>query len=398
MTHLPGRHFLQVPGPSNIPDRVLRAIGQPVLDHRGPAFAALQRELFERIRLVFKTKQPVLIYPGTGTGGWESALVNTLSAGDSVLGFDTGNFSSLWSKMAVQFGLDARVLANDWRRGPSPEAIEAALAEDRGHSVKAVLLVHNETSNGVLSRVPEIRRAIDRANHPALLMVDTVSSLGSADFRMDEWGIDVAIGGSQKGLMVPTGLAFVGVGEKAAAAMKNAKLPRSYWDWAPYLNAARGGALPYTPACNLMFGLKEALDMLDEEGLENVFKRHTRHAEATRRAVRSWGLEMVCEDAREYSPSITAVLAPEGHSADALRKLVLEGFNMSLGAGLGRLADKVFRIGHLGDLGDLMLAGALSGVEMGLARSGMPHQAGGVLAALQYLSDSGAHARVTKAA
>ena len=387
MTYQPGRHFLQVPGPSNIPDRVLRAIAQPVLDHRGPAWARLQAEVFERIRPVFKTREPVLIYPASGTGGWESALVNTLSPGDRVLTFDTGQFAVLWGNMARKLGLDVQTLATDWRRAPQPEAIEAALAEDRAHAIKAVLLVHNETSNGVMSRVAEIRKAIDRAGHPALLMVDTISSLGSADFRMDEWGVDVAVGGSQKGLMLPAGLAFVAVSEKARKASQTAKLPRAFWDWTPVIAAAEGtGALPYTPACNLFFGLKEALDMIAEEGLENVFARHARHAEATRRAVRAWGLETVCAEPSEYSQSVTAVFAPEGHSADGLRKAILERFNMSLGAGLGKLADKVFRIGHLGDFNDLMLAGTLSGVEMGLALAGMPHRSGGVLAALQYLS------------
>ncbi len=386
MTYQPGRHFLQVPGPSNIPDRVLRAIAQPVLDHRGPAWARLQAEVFARIRPVFKTREPVLIYPASGTGGWESALVNTLSPGDRVLTFDTGQFAVLWGSMARKLGLDVQTLATDWRRAPQPEAIEAALAEDRAHAIKAVLLVHNETSNGVMSRVAEIRKAIDRAGHPALLMVDTISSLGSADFRMDEWGVDVAVGGSQKGLMLPAGLAFVAASEKARKASQAAKLPRAFWDWAPVIAAAEGtGALPYTPACNLFFGLKEALEMIDEEGLENVFARHARHAEATRRAVRAWGLETVCAEPSEYSQSVTAVFAPEGHSADALRKAILERFNMSLGAGLGKLADKVFRIGHLGDFNDLMLAGTLSGVEMGLALAGVPHRSGGVMAALQYL-------------
>ncbi len=386
MTYQPGRHFLQVPGPTNIPDRVLRAIAQPVLDHRGPAWARLQAEVFERIRPVFKTREPVLIYPASGTGGWESALVNTLSAGDRVLTFDTGQFAVLWGNMARKLGLDVQMLATDWRRAPQPDAIEAALAEDRAHKIKAVLLVHNETSNGVMSRVGEIRKAMDRANHPALLMVDTISSLGSADFRMDEWGVDVAIGGSQKGLMLPAGLAFVAVSEKARHASQAAALPRAFWDWAPVLGAANGGALPYTPACNLFFGLKEALDMIAEEGLENVFVRHARHAEATRRAVRAWGLDTVCAEPLEYSQSVTAVFAPEGHSADALRKAILERFNMSLGAGLGKLADRVFRIGHLGDFNDLMLAGTLSGVEMGLSLAGVPHRSGGVLAALQYLA------------
>jgi len=386
MTHQPGRHFLQVPGPSNIPDRVLRAIAQPVLDHRGPAWARLQAEVFERIRPIFKTREPVLIFPASGTGGWESALVNTLSPGDKVLTFDTGQFAVLWGTMARKLGLDVQTMATDWRRAPQPEAIEAALSEDRRHTIKAVLLVHNETSNGVMSRVAEIRKAMDRAHHPALLMVDTISSLASADFRMDEWGVDVAVGGSQKGLMLPAGLAFVGISEKARAASKNAKLPRAFWDWEPVLGAVNGGNLPYTPACNLFFGLKEALDMIAEEGLENIFARHARHAEATRRAVRAWGLETVCAEPAEYSQSVTAVFAPEGHSADRLRKMILERFNMSLGAGLGKLADKVFRVGHLGDFNDLMLAGTLSGVEMGLSLADVPYRKGGAQAALDYLA------------
>jgi len=382
----PGRHFLQVPGPSNIPDSVLHAIAQPVLDHRGPDFARLGREVLDRIKPIFKTRQPVMIFPASGTGGWESALVNTLSPGDAVLTFDTGQFAVLWAKMARQFGLDVRTLATDWRRGPSPEAIEAVLADDKSHQIKAVLLVHNETSNGVMSRVAEIRKAIDRAKHPALLMVDTISSLASADFRFDDWGVDVGIGGSQKGLMLPAGLAFVAVSEKAIKAMKNAKLPRAFWDWEPMLNNTSGGNFPYTPACNLFFGLRESLNLLEAEGLEKVFLRHARHAEATRRAVKAWGLETVCVEPSEYSQSVTAVFAPEGHSADALRKVILERFNMSLGAGLGKLADKVFRIGHLGDFNDLMLSGTLSGVEMGLALSNMPYKSGGIVAALDHLS------------
>jgi alanine-glyoxylate transaminase/serine-glyoxylate transaminase/serine-pyruvate transaminase len=360
MTYQAGRHFLQIPGPTNVPDRILRAIAQPVLDHRGPVWAQLQAEVFERIRPVFKTRQPVMIFPASGTGGWESALVNTLSPGDQVLTFDTGQFAVLWGSMAGKLGLDVKMLATDWRRAPSPEAIEAALTEDRAHKIKAVLLVHNETSNGVMSRVSEIRKAIDRAGHPALLMLDTISSLGSADVRMDEWGVDVVVGGSQKGLMLPAGLAFVAASQKARAASKTAKLPRAFWDWEPMLAAAGGtGALPYTPACNLFFGLKEALDMIEAEGPENVFARHARHAEATRRAVRAWGLETVCAEPSEYSQSVT---------------------------GLGKLADKVFRIGHLGDFNDLMLAGTLSGVEMGLALAKVPHRSGGVVAALNYLS------------
>jgi alanine-glyoxylate transaminase/serine-glyoxylate transaminase/serine-pyruvate transaminase len=386
MAYHPGRHFLQVPGPTNIPDRVLKAISTPVLDHRGPEFTKLGREVLDRIKPIFKTRQPVLIFPASGTGGWESALVNTLSPGDTVMTFNTGQFAVLWEKMAKQLGLNVQTVTTDWRRGPTPEAIEAALADDKSHQIKAILLVHNETSNGVMARVAEIRKAIDGAKHPALLMVDTISSLGSADFRFDEWGVDVAVGGSQKGLMLPAGLAFVAVSEKALKASKTAKLPRAFWDWEPMLANSTGGNFPYTPACNLFFGLKEALNMIDEEGLENIFIRHARHAEATRRAVRAWGLETVCAEPLEYSQSVTAVFTPEGHSADGLRKVILERFNMALGAGLGKLADKVFRIGHLGDFNDLMLAGTLGGVEMGLSMSNIPHKSGGVLAALDHLS------------
>jgi alanine-glyoxylate transaminase/serine-glyoxylate transaminase/serine-pyruvate transaminase len=394
MTYHPGRQFLQIPGPTNIPERVLRAIAQPVLDHRGPEFAKLATELLQRIKPVFKTTQPVLIFPASGTGAWESALVNTLSPGDKVLGFDSGQFALLWTNMARKLGFEVATLSTDWRRAPDPAAIEAALVADREKTIKAVLLVHNETANGCMSRVAETRAAMDRAQHPALLLVDTISSLGSADFRMDEWGVDVAIGGSQKGMMLPAGLAFCAVSEKAIAASKTAKCPRSFWDWEPLL-ANSGGNFPYTPACNLFFGLREALNLLEAEGLENVFARHARHAEATRRAVNGWGLEIVCAEPKDYSRSITAVFMPEGHSADAFRKVVLERFNMPLGGGLGRLADKAFRIGHLGDTNDLMLGGALFGVEMGLIAAGVPHQAGGVAAALGYLAEaSGEVARI----
>ncbi len=386
MTYQPGRHFLQVPGPTNIPERVLRAIAAPVLDHRGPAFAALALELLERVKPVFKTTRPVVIFPASGTGAWEAALVNTLSPGDKVLCFNGGQFSALWYDMVKRFGLAADYVDTDWRHGADPAVIEAKLAEDKGHAIKAVLVVHNETSNGVLSRVAEIRQAIDAARHPALLIVDTISSLGSADFRMDEWGVDVAIGGSQKGLMLPAGLSFNAISEKAMAASKTAKLPRCYWDWEWMLSNNSQGFFPYTPALNLLYGLRESLTMLEEEGLGNVLARHERHGEATRRAVRAWGLEVVCADKREYSPSVTAVFVPEGQSADAFRKLVLERFNMALGAGLGCLADKVFRIGHLGDFNDLSLAGTLSGVEMGLGLAGIPHEKGGVAAALDHLA------------
>ncbi len=393
MNYQPGRQFLQIPGPTNIPERVLRAIAAPVLDHRGPEFARLAAEILARIKPVFKTTQPVLIFPASGTGAWESALVNTLSPGDRVLGFDSGQFALLWTQMARKLGLDVVTLPTDWRRAPDPAQIEAALAEDRKRKIKAVLLVHNETANGCMSRVADIRQAMDRAGHPALLLVDTISSLGSADFRMDEWGVDVAIGGSQKGLMLPAGLAFCAVSERAIAASKSARMPRSFWDWEPML-ANTGGNFPYTPACNLFFGLREALNLIDAEGLENVFARHARHAEATRRAIRGWGLEIVCAEPRDYSCSITAAFMPDGHSADAFRKLVLERFNMPLGGGLGRLADKAFRIGHLGDTNDLMLGGALFGVEMGLAAGRIPHRAGGVQAALNYLADQSATTRL----
>jgi len=387
MTFRSGRHFLQIPGPTNVPDRVLRAIDRPTIDHRSQEFGELGRRVLAGLKHVFKTQHPVVIFPASGTGAWEAALVNTLSPGDQVLTFDTGQFAVLWGNMAHKLGLDVQMLATDWRRAPSPEAVEAVLTADKAHKIKAILLVHNETSNGVMSRVAEIRKAVDRAGHPALLMLDTISSLGSADMRMDEWGVDVVVGGSQKGLMLPTGLAFVAASEKARAASKTAKLPRAFWDWEPMLAAAEGrGNLPYTPACNLFFGLREALDMIAEEGLENIFARHARLAEATRRAVRAWGLDTVCAEPSEYSQSVTAVFAPEGCSADGLRKAILERFNMSLGAGLGKLADKVFRIGHLGDFNDLMLAGTLSGVEMGLALAKVPHRTGGVLAALSYLS------------
>lgn len=386
MPNQSGRHFLQVPGPTNIPDRVLRAISAPVIDHRGPELQKLALELLERIKPVFKTRGPVVIFPSSGTGGWEAALVNTLSPGDRVLMFDSGMFAALWYDMVKRFGLEVEYVDTDWRRGPDPDVVEAKLAEDREHKIKAVLVVHNETSNGVLARLPEIRRAIDRANHPALFIVDTISSLGSSDFRQDEWGIDVAVGGSQKGLMLPAGLSFNGISEKALKASKTAKLPKMYWDWEWMLSNNKSGFFPYTPATNLFYGLRESLTMLEEEGLDNVFARHERLAEATRRAVRAWGLELVCADPREYSSSVTAVFMPQGHSADAFRKVVLDNFNMALGSGLGRFADRVFRIGHLGHMNELMLAGTLGGVEMGLKMANVPHKSGGVAAALDYLA------------
>ncbi len=386
MTHPTGRHFLQIPGPTNVPDRVLRAIAQPTIDHRGPAFGALGRELLESVREIFKTSGSVIVYPASGTGAWEAALVNTLSPGDRVLTCETGHFAALWEKMARRLGLETEVIPTDWRRGADPDAIEARLAEDRAKAIKAVCVVHNETSTGVTSRIGEIRKAIDRVGHPALLLVDTISSLGSIDFRMDEWQVDVTVAGSQKGLMLPPGLAFNAVSEKALAASRTARLPKAYWSWEDMLGPNARGYFPYTPATNLLYGLKEAVAMLLEEGLDNVFARHARHAAATRRAVEAWGLEVLCANPAEHSGALTAVLMPEGHGADRLREVILDAFDMSLGAGLGKLADKVFRIGHLGHFNDLMLAGTLSGVEMGLGLAGVPHRPGGVTAALESLA------------
>jgi alanine-glyoxylate transaminase / serine-glyoxylate transaminase / serine-pyruvate transaminase len=386
MSYASGRHFLQIPGPTNVPDRVLRAMAQPTMDHRGPEFGVLGREVLAEIKPIFKTSAPVIIYPASGTGAWEAALVNTLSPGDQVLMSETGWFAALWQQMATRLGLSPEILPTDWRRGADPAAIEARLRDDRAHAIKAVCVVHNETSTGVVSRIGEVRKAIDRAKHPALLLVDTISSLGSVDFRMDEWGVDVTVAGSQKGLMLPPGLSFNAVSAKALAASKTAKLPKAFWGWDEMLAANKNGYFPYTPATNLLYGLREALQMLNAEGLENVFARHTRHGEATRRAVTAWGLEVLCANPAEYSGSLTAVIMPEGQSADRLRKIILEAFDMSLGTGLGRLADKVFRIGHLGHFNDLTLAGTLSGVEMGLVLAGVPHQRGGVQAALDLLA------------
>jgi alanine-glyoxylate transaminase/serine-glyoxylate transaminase/serine-pyruvate transaminase len=388
MTQRSGRHFLQIPGPTNVPERVLRAIAQPTIDHRGPEFGALGRELLAEIRPIFKTEQPVVIYPSSGTGAWEAALVNTLSPGDRVLMCETGQFASLWQQMARRLGLRTELIPTDWRHGADPAAIEARLRDDAGGEIRAVCVVHNETSTGVVSRVADVRKAIDAARHPALFMVDTISSLASIDYRMDEWGVDVTVAGSQKGLMLPPGLSFNAVSKKALRAAEQAQLAKSYWDWREILAANKSGFFPYTPATNLLYGLREAIRMLLEEGLENVFARHSRHGEATRRAVRGWGLEVLCADPAEYSGSLTAVLMPEGHDADALRGRILEAFDMSLGTGLGRLAGKVFRIGHLGHFNDLMLAGTLAGVEMGLALAGVPHRRGGTQVALDYLAEA----------
>ncbi|MGH7040600.1 MAG: pyridoxal-phosphate-dependent aminotransferase family protein [Acetobacteraceae bacterium] len=385
-TYHSGRHFLQIPGPTNVPDRVLRAIEQPTIDHRGPTFGRLGIDLLANLRRIFRTDGPVVVYPASGTGAWEAALVNTLSPGDTVLMCRTGWFATLWNEMATRLGLTPIFLDTDWRHGADPAAIGAALAGDREHRIKAVCVVHNETSTGCVSRIDEVRAAIDAAGHPALLLVDTISSLASIDYRHEEWGVDVTVAGSQKGLMLPPGLSFNAVSAKALAAADSARLPRSYWDWRPMLEANKTGYFPYTPGTNLLFGLNEAMKMLLEEGLENVFARHDRHAEATRRAVHAWGLETQCAEPRHYSSSLTAVRLPEGHSADALRATILEKFNMSLGNGLGILKDRVFRIGHLGDFGDLQMLGTLGGVEMGLRAAGVPHRSGGVQAAIDYLA------------
>jgi alanine-glyoxylate transaminase/serine-glyoxylate transaminase/serine-pyruvate transaminase len=385
MTYRSGRHFLQIPGPTNVPDRVLRAIDRPTMDHRGPEFGRLGLEVIEGLKHVFKTEQPVVIYPASGTGAWEAALVNCCSPGDRLLMVETGHFASLWQKMAGKLGLQVELIATDWRRGADPAAVEAKLKEDKARAIKAVCVVHNETSTGATSRIPLVRQAIDAAGHPALFMVDTISSLASIDYRHDEWGVDVTVAGSQKGLMLPPGLSFNAVGEKARRAAKAAKLPKSYWAWDDMIAANQNGYFPYTPATNLLYGLREALDMLREEGLHGVFARHARHAEATRRAVRAWGMEILCANPEEYSNTLTAVMMPPGHDADALRRTILEAYDMSLGTGLGRLAGKVFRIGHLGDFNDLTLMGTLAGVEMGLELAGVPMKKEGVQMAMQYL-------------
>ncbi|WP_419900443.1 pyridoxal-phosphate-dependent aminotransferase family protein [Roseomonas sp. USHLN139] len=381
-----GRHFLQIPGPTNVPDRVLRALDNPTMDHRGPDFGLFGAQLLEKVKKVFKTEQPVVIYPASGTGAWEAALVNTLSPGDTVLMCETGQFAFLWREMAERLGIRPEFIQTDWRGGADVPGIEARLRADRNHAIKAVCVVHNETSTGATSRVDEVRRAMDAAGHPALLLVDTISSLGSIDYRHDEWGVDVTVAGSQKGLMLPPGLSFNAISPKALKAAESARLPRSFWDWRPMLASNATGYFPYTPATNMLYALDTALDLLLAEGLENVFARHDRHAEATRRAVRAWGLEVQCEDPRHYSSALTAVRVPEGHSANALRAAILQKFNMSLGNGLGRLNDRVFRIGHLGDFNDLALMGTLTGVEMGLRIAGVPHQDQGVKAAMDYLA------------
>ena len=386
MRYLPGRHFLQLPGPTNCPLPVLQAMAMPTIDHRGPEFGELGREVLEGIKTIFKTTQPVVIYPASGTGAWEAALVNTLSPGDTVLMYETGHFATLWRAIAVRLGLQPEFIASDWRSGADAAAIGARLAEDKAHKIKAVAVVHNETSTGVLSNIAAVRRAIDAASHPALLLVDTVSSLGSADYRHDEWGVDVTVSGSQKGLMLPPGASFNAVSQKALAASKTARLPRAFWEWGEILASNRTGYFPYTPNTNLLQGLRVALKLLHEEGLDNVFARHQRAAEATRRCVRHWGLEIQCRVPAEYSPVLTGVRMPEGHSADKLRAEILNRCNMSLGSGLGQLADRIFRIGHLADFNDVMVTGTLAGVEMGMKVVGVPHRSGGVQVAMDYLA------------
>jgi alanine-glyoxylate transaminase/serine-glyoxylate transaminase/serine-pyruvate transaminase len=381
-----GRHFLQIPGPSPVPERVLRAISMPVIDHRGPEFQKLAREVLDGCRTIFKTRGPVVIYPSSGTGAWEAAIVNTLAPGDRVLMVETGHFATMWRQMAQRFHLEVDFIPGDWRRGADPAVIEARLVEDRGHQIKAVMVVHNETSTGAVSPIAEIRKVLDRTGHPALLMVDTISSLGSVDYRHEEWGVDVTVSCSQKGLMLPPGLGFTAISEKALAVSRTGGMPRSYWDWEDMLKANTGGSFPYTPATNLLFGLREAIAMLLEEGLDQVFARHQRLAAATRAAVEAWGLEVLCEEPRDYSPVLTAVVMPAGHDADRFRKIALERYNMSLGAGLSKVAGKVFRIGHLGECNELTLMAALTGVEMGLATAGVPHRPGGVMAAMASLN------------
>jgi alanine-glyoxylate transaminase/serine-glyoxylate transaminase/serine-pyruvate transaminase len=381
-----GRHFLQIPGPTNVPDRILRAMDLPTIDHRGPDFQSLGSEVLQGCRAIFQTTGPVVIFPSSGTGAWEAAIVNTLSPGDRVLMVETGHFATLWRAMAQRLGLDVEFVPGDWRHGVNAPEVERRLKDDRGHALRAVMVVHNETSTGVTSRIHEVRRAMDRAGHPALLMVDTISSLACIDYRHDEWGVDVTVGGSQKGLMLPPGLGFNAVSAKALAAARIARLPRSYWDWQEMLKSNAGGFFPYTPATNLLYGLREALRMLQEEGLPQVFARHTRHGEATRAAVRGWGLELLALDPAEYSSSLTAVVMPEGHDSDRFRATALQGWDISLGAGLGKFQGRIFRIGHLGDFNDLMLMGTLAGVELGLRSAGVPFQTAGLAAAMDVLS------------
>ena len=381
-----GRHFLQIPGPTNLPDRVLRAMDRAVIDHRGPEFGEISKGVLEKLKTVFKTSSPVIMYPGSGTGAWESAIVNTLNVGDKVLFFETGEFSIRWYDQAKKLKLDAEIVPGDWRHGIDPKVVAERLAADKDKKIKAVCVLQNETSTGIVNNIAEIRKAIDSVNHPALFMVDVISSLASMDYRHEEWKVDVTVGGSQKGLLLPPGLSFNAISNKAIEASKNAKMPKHYWDWNAMLENNKTGFYPYTPATTLIYGLDEALDMLMEEGLDNVFARHARLAEATRLAVKAWGLEILCKNPEEYSNTLTTVLLPEGHDADNLRKTILDEYDMALGASFNKVKGKVFRIGHLGDLNELMLMGVLSGVEMGLTKAKVPFKAGGIMAALQYLS------------
>jgi alanine-glyoxylate transaminase/serine-glyoxylate transaminase/serine-pyruvate transaminase len=381
-----GRHFLQIPGPSPVPDRILRAMDMPVIDHRGPEFQKLGRRVLDGIKGIFKTKGPVVIFPASGTGAWEAALVNALSPGDHVLMYETGHFATLWKNMALKLGLVPEFIETDWRAGVDANRIEARLREDKDRKIKAVCVVHNETSTGATSRIDEVRKAIDAAGHPALLMVDTISGLASADYRHDDWGVDITVSGSQKGLMLPPGISFNAISDKAIAAAKASKAPKLFWSWEEMLPHNKNGYFPYTPATSLLYGLAEAIDMLNEEGLDNVFARHQRHGEATRRAVAAWGLENLILDERHFSPVLTAVVMPDGHNADTFRKVALDHFDISLGTGLSKVAGCVFRVGHLGDINDLTLVGTLAGIEMAFGIAKVPHEAGGVGAAMQYLA------------
>ena len=385
--YMPGKHFLQLPGPSNVPDRILRAMDYPTIDHRGPEFSDLANDCLEGIKTIFKTKSNVIIYPSSGTGAWEAALVNTIRENELVLMVETGHFASLWNKMALRLGIRTEFLETDWRRGVVPEKLLDRLQKDTKNEIKAVCVVHNETSTGCASRIEEVRKALNSANHDALLMVDTISGLASMEYKHDEWGVDITVSGSQKGLMLPPGLSFNAISDKALRISKTSGMRRSYWDWEEQIDANKSGSFPYTPATNLLYGLKEAINMLHEEGLDNVFKRHEKHALATRAAVQAWGFENVCKEEKDFSNVLTAVLLPENHNADNLRKIILENFNMSLGAGLSKLAGKVFRIGHLGDFNDLMLMGTLNGLEMGFEIAGIPYQKGGTAKATEILVD-----------
>jgi alanine-glyoxylate transaminase/serine-glyoxylate transaminase/serine-pyruvate transaminase len=382
----PGKHFLQIPGPTNIPDRVLHAMSYPTIDHRGPDFAEIAKRVLDRLKGVFKTTQPVIMYPASGTGAWEAAIVNTLNPKDKILMFETGQFSYLWAEQAKKLSLDVELVPGDWRHGIDHKVVEQKLSQDKDHKIKALLVLHNETATGITNNIGNIRKAMDSAKHPALLLVDTISSLASIDYRHDEWKVDVTVCGSQKGLLLPPGLSFNAISQKALEAHSRSTMQKAYWDWKPMLENNKNGFFPYTPATNLIFGLDEALNMLMEEGLENIFKRHARHAEATRIAVKAWGLEILAKNPEEYSNTITAILLPEGYDSDSLRKVILDDYNMSLGMGLNKIKGKVFRIGHLGDFNDLMLAGTLAGVEMGLKKSKIPFKSGGLMAAIDYLS------------